>query len=221
MIVAAIIFLDLVDSSTDVAKATNGEETVKNILLVTSSPNGSSSQSTKFAAKLAASLGIVTERDLYASPLPPIDLDFIQATRGGSVEAAADAVAHSDALIEEIQANDVIVVAAGFINFGIPANLKTYIDYIARPRKTFAYDANGPQGLIKGKKVVLVLSYGGVYSSGPAQSMDFMEPYLRTVFGFLGVEDIETIRIEGVAFGVDAAVERAEESAKQLVGSAA
>ncbi len=91
------------------------------------------------------------------------------------------------------------------INFGIPSNLKAYIDYIVRPRLTFNYSSNGPEGLIKGKKIYLVLARGGVCSEGPMQQFNFQEAYLRAALPFIGLNDIELVTIEGVAFGPEAA----------------
>ena len=86
-------------------------------------------------------------------------------------------------------------------NFGIPSSLKAWIDHIVRPGRTFSYSEKGPQGLVTGKKVVLVLARGGIYSAGPMQATDFQEPYLRAVLGFIGLTDVEVVRVEGVALG--------------------
>ena len=193
---------------------------MKNVLLITSSPRGNASHSASVATRLANSLGKVTHRDLVSQPLPQIDLDFILSTRAGG-NPDTDSVHLSNELIAELQNSDVIVIAAGLINFGMPTNLKTWIDYVARPKLTFAYGENGPEGLVKGKKAILVLSYGGVYSSGPYQPYDFMEPHLRTALGFIGITDVETIRIEGVAFDEAGAIQRAEDAAKELVAAVA
>ena len=79
------------------------------------------------------------------------------------------------------------------------------VDYIARPGVAFRYTEKGPEGLIKGKKLYLVLARGGVYSEGPMQQLNFQDTYLRAVFSLMGVTDIEVITVEGVAFGPDAA----------------
>lgn len=192
---------------------------MKNVLLVTSSPRGELSHSSYIATKFAKALnGNLVERSLVEKPLPHIDPAFIHATRGGADRStAAEAVDLSDKLISEVKAADIVVVAAGMINFGVPSVLKTWIDYLARPRETFSYGEDGPEGLIKGKKLVLVLSYGGAYSSGPAQAMDFVEPYLKAALGFLGMTDVEVIKVEGIAFGVEAALERAEGQSQQVL----
>jgi FMN-dependent NADH-azoreductase len=114
-------------------------------------------------------------------------------------------LALSDKLLKELFASDTIIIAAGMINFGIPSNLKAYVDYITRPGVTFNYTDKGPEGLIKGKKVYLVVARGGVYSEGPMQRFNFQDTYLRAALTFMGVNDIELIAIEGVAFGPEAA----------------
>src|SRR5258707_6628105 len=84
-------------------------------------------------------------------------------------------------------------------NFGIPSTLKAWIDHVVRAGRTFTYSEGGPEGLLKGKRLILVLASGGVYSNGPAKQLDFQEPYLRAVLGFIGLTDIGVVRVEGVA----------------------
>ena len=113
-------------------------------------------------------------------------------------------LALSDALGSELMASDIIIMAAGMINFGIPSTLKSYIDYILRPGATFRYTEKGPEGLVHGKKVYLVLARGGIYSEGPMQALNFQDTYLKAALGFIGLTDIEVITVEGVALGADA-----------------
>jgi FMN-dependent NADH-azoreductase len=118
-------------------------------------------------------------------PLPHID-DSFATGRNLPVDkltpAQKNVLVLSDKLLEELFAADSIIIAAGMINFGIPSNLKAYIDYIVRPGVTFKYSDRGPEGLIKGKKLYLVLARGGVYSEGPMQQFNFQDTYLRTAF---------------------------------------
>jgi FMN-dependent NADH-azoreductase len=137
----------------------------------------------------------VTYRDLHAAPLGHWGLP------AGENDPAA---AESAAVLEEFLAADVVVIGAPMYNFSITSSLKAWIDRITVAGKTFQYTANGPEGLAGGKRVVIASSRGGVYSQGaPAASMDFQEPYLRAIFGFLGVTDIEFVRAEGVAMSDD------------------
>jgi FMN-dependent NADH-azoreductase len=200
---------------------------MSNILLVLSSPRGEASYSTKVAKRLvdrlqaAGPAATVTVRDLAAEPLPHIGAHFVSGTRAPSETPSAGqrvAVTCSDALIDEVFAADTIVIASAMINFGLTSTLKSWIDHIARGGKTFRYTADGkPEGLLKGKKAYIVESRGGIYSQGGAKALDFQEPYLRHILGFLGITDVEVIDIEGVAFGpeaaqraVDAALARAD-----------
>jgi len=130
-------------------------------------------------------------RDLDTNPLPHL-------TAG--VLAGTDTVgkAEGDAVMDQFLASDVIVIGAPMINFSIPSTLKAWIDRIAVAGKTFRYTDKGPEGLATGKRVVIASARGGIY--GDANPADFQEAYLRQVFGFLGVTDIEFVRAEGVAY---------------------
>lgn len=137
----------------------------------------------------------VTYRDLHAAPLAPWALP------AGDDDPNA---AESAKALEEFLAADVIVVGAPMYNFGISSTLKAWIDRIAVAGKTFRYTSAGPEGLAGGKRVIVASSRGGIYSPGtPAAAMDFQEPYLKALFGFLGVTDIEFVRAEGLAMGED------------------
>ena len=96
-------------------------------------------------------------------------------------------------------------------NFGIPSTLKSWIDHLARAGMTFQYTADGPQGLVNGKKVYVAMASGGIYSEGPTVSHDFVAPYLKAVLGFLGMTDVTVVRAEGVAMPAvrDSAVAKA------------
>jgi FMN-dependent NADH-azoreductase len=109
------------------------------------------------------------------------------------------AIRNSNEAVAELMAADAIVISVPMYNFAVPSVLKAWIDHVCRAGVTFRYTANGPEGLVKGKKVYLAIASGGVYSSGPMKAYDFTESYLRTVLGFLGMTDIEVYRVEGVA----------------------
>ncbi|MCF6111691.1 FMN-dependent NADH-azoreductase [Mesorhizobium muleiense] len=183
------------------------------ILLVTSSPRGAASHSTRIATELAEKLlaadpsAKLVARDLVANPLPHIDPDYstgIYTPAEARTERQAAVVGVSDGVLDELFAADTIILATGFINFGISSTLKSWVDHISRTGKTFAYGENGPKGLVTGKKVYIVLASGGIYSEGAAVQMDHAIPYLRSVLGFIGMTDVEVIRIEGVGMGPDA-----------------
>ncbi|CCV15670.1 FMN-dependent NADH-azoreductase [Mesorhizobium sp. STM 4661] len=183
------------------------------ILLVTSSPRGGASHSTRIATEFADKLvaadpsATLVVRDLVANPLPHIDPDYssgIYTPAESRTPRQAEVVGVSDAVLEELFAADTIILATGFINFGISSTLKSWIDHVTRSGKTFSYGENGPKGLVTGKKVYIVLASGGIYSEGAAVQLDHAIPYLRSVLGFIGMTDVDVIRIEGVGMGPDA-----------------
>lgn len=148
----------------------------------------------------------LVERDLGASPVPHLTLDAATAIRGGEPANAAQqqARALSDELLEELKAAEIVVIGAPMYNFGIPSTLKAWFDYVLRAGIAFRYTEAGPEGLLTGKRAIIVESRGGFYSSGPAQPMDSQEPHLRTLLGFVGITDVTFIRAEKLAFGPEA-----------------
>jgi FMN-dependent NADH-azoreductase len=194
-----------------------------NILYVASSSRGSASYSNRVATDVLAELRTrnpgakVIVRDLGREPLPHIDDDFVAATRGpvaSQTDEQRALLARSDTLVDELLAADVVVIAAPMINFTIPSNLKSWVDYVARAGRTFRYSDKGPEGLVTGKQVILVAARGGVYGQNAA--LDFQVPYLRSVLGFLGMTDVEVIEVEGTAFGPDAAENAVEAATAKL-----
>ncbi|MBX9952464.1 MAG: NAD(P)H-dependent oxidoreductase [Candidatus Obscuribacterales bacterium] len=102
-----------------------------------------------------------------------------------------------DELMKELLEAETYVIGAPMYNFSIPAILKAYIDAIVRPGLTFSYDGGKPKGLLKNKKVIVVTASGGDYSQAPMKNMDFVEPYLRTIFGFIGITDVTFVKAHG------------------------
>lgn len=203
------------------------------ILLVTSSPRGAASHSTRIATDLAEKLhaadptGGLVVRDLVANPLPHIDADYstgIYTPAEARTPRQAEVVGISDAVLDELLAADTVILATGLINFNISSTLKSWVDHIARAGRSFSYGEGGPKGLVTGKKVYVVLASGGVYSEGPAIQMDHAVPYLKSVLAFLGMTDVEVIRIEGVGMGADAtaaALDKATRRAAEIASAAA
>ncbi|MDO1585055.1 FMN-dependent NADH-azoreductase [Rhizobium oryzicola] len=194
---------------------------MSSLLLVTSSPRGEESVSNKVSADLAKALAArsgaaINHIDLAASPLPHLDEVTTSAIRKAPADrspAEAEAVKTSDKLVADLFAADEIVIGTGLINFNVYSGIKSWIDHIARAGITFRYTAEGPEGLVKGKKVYIVLASAGVYSEGPAAPLNHAVPYLKTVLGFIGLTDVEVVYVEGLAFGPEA-VEKALASAK-------
>jgi FMN-dependent NADH-azoreductase len=148
----------------------------------------------------------IVVRDLGANHIPHLDADSAQALRSG--EAAnpnqARALALSEELLDELRAADTLVIGAPMYNFGISTTLKAWFDYVLRAGIAFSYSEAGPKGLMTGKRALVVLSRGGFYSEGPAQAIDFHEPHLLHLLGFMGITDTTVIRAERLGFGPDA-----------------
>ncbi len=181
------------------------------ILQINASARRDGANSTRVANQITARLqaanpgAILTLRDLAVTPHPLLDEAALGAlftpAASRSPEQAAR-VALDDALIAEIQAHDTIVLGVPMYNFGVPVQLKSWIDAIARAGVTFRYTASGPEGLLTGKTVYLALARGGLYRDTPNDSQ---VPYLKSVLGFLGLTDVRFIYAEGLAMGSEAA----------------
>ncbi len=203
-----------------------------NILHISSSPRGSASYSNQVAEKVIRDLrakdpgASLTLRDLAREPLPHIDDDFVAATRGAqgpSTDRQRAILARSDTLVDELLAADIVVIAAPMINFSVSTTLKAWFDYVARAGRTFRYSEAGPQGLVTAKRVIIVSASGGVYS-GENAAFDFQVPWLRNMLGFLGMTNVEVIRVEGTALGPQAAEQalaRASVQASDIVAGLA
>jgi FMN-dependent NADH-azoreductase len=170
------------------------------LLHIDSSVLGENSASRSLTAAIVARLrnehpGIeITHRDLAAQTLPhftPV------------LEESHPCVARNGEILDEFLAADVVVIGAPMYNFTIPTQLKAWVDRILTAGKTFRYTENGPEGLAGGKRVIIASSRGGIYSEGPAATVDFQEPYLRHVFGFMGIHDVEFVRAEGLNLGAE------------------
>ena len=166
---------------------------------------------------------VIVERDLGASPMPHLTSGNLAGVRGTpSTESEWAARALSDELIAELRAADTIVIGAPMYNFSIPSGLRSWFDYVLRAGETFSYSEAGPQGLLGGKRVIVIESRGGLYSEGPAKVIDFQEPYLRHLFGFVGITDVTFVHAEKLGFGPDAreqALAAARAQIDQVVGS--
>ncbi|ENJ1589816.1 FMN-dependent NADH-azoreductase [Vibrio parahaemolyticus] len=187
------------------------------VLALKSSILGDYSQSNKLVEYFIKNVDQdkLTVRDLAANPLPVLDFAVataLRATEDLSQEQQA-VVDLSDTLIEEVKAADTLVIAAPMYNFTIPTQLKNWIDLIARAGVTFKYTENGVQGLIEGKKAIVVTTRGGIHKDSPT---DNVTPYLRTVLGFVGITDVEFIYAEALNMGDDAASKGISEAQSQL-----
>lgn len=184
-----------------------------NILQINASARREGANSTKLAQTVVDRLvrshpaAKVTLRDLAAEPVTVLDETALGALFTPAEQRTPEqsaVVAEFDALIAEVQAHDVIVLGVPMYNFGVPVQLKAWIDAIARAGVTFRYTESGPEGLIKGKRVYVALARGGMYRDQPHDSQ---VPYLKTVLGFLGLSDVHFIYAEGLNMGPEAAAQ--------------
>lgn len=200
---------------------------MQTVLVINSSANGDASVSGGLAARFVDRLrdrepGLhVVLRDVGANPVPHLTAATVAAIKGmPSSEAEAAARSLSDSLIEELQVADLIVIASPMYNFGISSTLKAWFDHVLRAGVTFRYTESGPEGLLKGKKAVVIESRGGLYSEGPAAAMNAQEAHIRTLLGFAGIDDVTFVLAEKLAFGPEAAEASIQAAFEQLDGFA-
>mgnify|MGYP006201275797 CR=1 FL=1 len=198
------------------------------ILIVTSSAQGSASVSSRLAAAFAERLraaepGIeIVRRDVGAEPVPHLTEANVAAIRGKPPETEAEraALALSDALVAELREADLVVIGAPMYNFGMASTLKAWFDHLLRARVTFRYRDDGSvEGLLDNKRAIVIESRAGFYSAGDAAAMDSQEPHLRTLLGFVGIDDVTFVRAEKLAFGpeaVEASIGAAETQLRDL-----
>jgi FMN-dependent NADH-azoreductase len=153
--------------------------------------------------KQAHPQGTVITRDLTSSNLRAIDAEWVGANftpENARTPHQEELLALSDALIAELESADEYVFGVPMHNFSIPSTLKLWIDQIVRAGKTFSYTADGPNGLLKNKKATFLVASGGIYGSEtPMAAFNFVEPYLRSAFGFIGVTNATFINAGGAA----------------------
>jgi FMN-dependent NADH-azoreductase len=197
------------------------------LLHVDSSIMGAASVSRTLSAgiveKLARTIpGLeITYRDLAAEPVPHLSSTYLAAASVDPSEHGPD-LQHDLALggrvLDEFLAADIVVIGAPMYNFTVGTQLKAWIDRLAVAGRTFRYTENGSEGLAGGKRVIVASSRGGFYGAGsPLAAIDHQEPYLKTIFGFFGITDIEYVRAEGIAMGAEQRT-RSVETARQEIG---
>jgi len=195
---------------------------MKTLLQINTSMFETHGQSSQLASRFAAEWqeanpqGQVTVRDIGRDPVPHLTAERFQAflakpeARTPEQQAVAG---FSDTLIDELRRADVILLGLPMYNFGVPSSLKSYFDHVARAGVTFRYTERGPQGLLKGKKVYVFATRGGVHAGTAA---DTETAYVRDFLAFIGIEDVEFVYAEGLAMG-DAPKEKALVAARQAI----
>jgi FMN-dependent NADH-azoreductase len=195
-----------------------------NLLHIDASILGANSASRALSAAIVNRLhkpGLeIVYRDLAAEPPFHLSGEHLAAAQGASPESPAlrEDIAAGQAALEEFLAADTVVIGAPMYNFTIPSQLKAWIDRIVVAGKTFRYGASGAEGLAGNKRVIIVISRGGLYGAGaPAAALEHVETYLRGVFGFIGITTPEIILAEGLMVGPEHR-EKAMQDALQSVG---
>jgi FMN-dependent NADH-azoreductase len=199
------------------------------ILVITASPRGERSVSRALTTAFAGLLAqhhpedTILLRDIGHHPVPHVTEPWIAGAfapaEAQSPESKA-AIAVSDQLVEEFLSADRYIFGVPMYNFNIPSTFKAYIDQIVRAGKTYAVGPNGYEGLVKNKKALFITSSGGAYTPGtPMAAFNFQEPYLRVIFGFIGLTDLQFIGADNLNQGEDTAKqsrEKAENALKEL-----
>ncbi len=194
------------------------------ILQINSSLFLDNGQSTRLADEFVAKLRAenpgaeLVVRDLAKEPVPHLDGERFQAFLEKPEKRndfQKSVVAYSDALIAELRRADVVVLGLPMYNFGVPSQLKSWIDHIARGGETFKYTEKGPVGLLTGKKAYVLAARGGLYAGSPA---DTQTSYVRNILGFLGITDVEFVFAEGLAISAESR-EKSLAAARERMGS--
>lgn len=175
-------------------------------LLITSSVLGENGQSnvlaSHFETRAAARDGIeVTARNVVANALPHLDIDELGAWQTAADERSEEQKALamcSDELIAELRASDVLVIAVPMYNLGIPSQLKAWFDRVLRAGETFRYTENGPQGLLEGKRALILAARGGMYAG---TELDSQTPHLKSMLGLMGIKEVDVVYAEGLNMG--------------------
>ena len=162
----------------------------------------------------------VTQRDVVKTSLSHLDISELGAWQVAAAERTAEQqalAARSDELLAELRANDVLVIAVPMYNLGIPSQLKAWFDRVLRAGETFRYTENGPQGLVEGKRAIILAARGGQYAG---TEFDSQTPHLKAMLGLMGIKEVDVVYAEGLNLGEqqrEAAIKEAFQAIDQLV----
>lgn len=186
-----------------------------NILRVESSIKGDAAVSRRLTDRIVARLvaatpnAVIVTRDLAAG-IRPVDgqwLGAVYTPTEARTESQQATAAYADTLLNEVKAADVLVIALPVYNFGLPAQLKAWIDQLARKGETFRYTEAGPEGLLQGKRAIVAYTSDGTKFGS---EIDYASGYLRHMLGFFGIADVEFVAADAMAFGAEEAIGRGE-----------
>ncbi|WP_127470205.1 FMN-dependent NADH-azoreductase [Thiomicrorhabdus aquaedulcis] len=157
---------------------------------------------------------------ILAQTLPShIDEAFIGAAytpAHARTEQQKERLSYSDQHVQALKRADVLLISTPMYNFSLPSTLKAWLDNVTRVGETFKYDANGPEGLLNIPKVIVIVSSGGDYTQAPLNKMNFVEPYLTTILGFIGLHNVTFVNAPGLAMGEESKT-RALNNAQQAL----
>ncbi|MGH8083500.1 MAG: FMN-dependent NADH-azoreductase, partial [Lysobacter sp.] len=182
-------------------------------LRISCSPHGPASESYRLSQSIVEHLlrrdpaATLIDRALGDGAIPPIDEDYAASQRSLEDLSHDGTAAQSEALIRELERADIVVIATPVHNYTVPAALKTWIDHIARVRRTFDLSPQGKIALLHDRPVYIAVSAGGRYSGERARQPDFLTPYLKAILGMIGLNDLRFFSVEGTAFGPEAVAE--------------
>ncbi|MFJ5538943.1 FMN-dependent NADH-azoreductase [Vreelandella titanicae] len=194
-------------------------------LVITSSILAENGQSialaNRFIAQASARNDVnVTQRDVVKTSLPHLDISELGAWQVAAAERTAEQqalAARSEELLTELRTNDVLVIAVPMYNLGIPSQLKAWFDRVLRAGETFRYTENGPQGLVEGKRAIILAARGGQYAG---TEFDSQTPHLKAMLGLMGIKEVDVVYAEGLNLGEqqrEAAIKEAFQAIDQLV----
>lgn len=205
-------------------------KTTRTLLHIDASPRGERSQSRRLGAEYRAAWqaqhadGTVVARDVSAEPPPFVSAAWVEGAFAPPTEqspAAQAAIAVSNHYVEELLNADEVLITTPIYNLSLPAALKAWIDQIVRFGRTFQKSANGFEGLVRGKRVVVVVTSGSDFRPNtPGGAYNFLEPYLRAVLGFIGIGDVEFVYAHSMNQG-DAVSVQALAAAREQVAQLA
>lgn len=192
-----------------------------NILRIDASIKGETSVSRKLTDRIMARLAEahpdarVAVRDLSRG-VPQINGAWIGAVfspAGGRTPEQAEIVAYSDALLAEVKEADILVIGLPVYNFGVPAQLKSWVDHLARKGETFTYTDSGPVGLLTGKRAIVAMASDGTKIGS---EIDFASGYIRHMLGFFGITDVEVVAADAMVFAPEETLKAAEAAVERL-----
>ncbi|GAB2828203.1 NAD(P)H-dependent oxidoreductase [Comamonas piscis] len=176
-------------------------------LLLNCGPHGQASHGYQLATDVLAELGLIQqallERDLVATPIPPIGRDYALAITSNAA-ADAPALAWSETLIKELEDSDLLLIVTPMHNFAVPATLKLWLDQVIRIHRSFAATPEGKIGLMKDRPTLVLVSSGGFHAGPRARQEDFLTPYLRYALASIGIRNVHFVLLQGLVFGPDA-----------------